>query len=256
MVTLIVRAKKNYVAYFEAQNTHHNGPGCPPKYGDKVVLMESFDQKHLFSKMDCMIYGKLEEVLILTCDLLWKPTGRMIRFVLAETSRGRIVLMCSDLTMEPLVALELYCARTRIEIMFDMLKNMIGAFNYHFWSKGLPRHSRKPKKNDKLQKPSAQELNNVKNCWKAIEGFVMMGSISLGLLQFIGHKYQTSIWKHFDIFLRTRSRQLPSERTVKHVVGRFILKSFLHLATSGIMREIQNLLFTKKIKPIFLKNRK
>ena len=43
-------------------------------------------------------------------------------------------------------ALRLYCARTRIEIAFDMLKNLIGSFRYRFWSKGLPRHCRKPKK--------------------------------------------------------------------------------------------------------------
>ncbi len=73
---------------------------------------------------------------------LWKPTGEMIRFVLAVTSRGPIVLMCSDLCQDPLSALRMYCMRVRIEIMFDMLKNVIGAFNYRFRSKGMPEHSR------------------------------------------------------------------------------------------------------------------
>jgi hypothetical protein len=62
----------------------------------------------------------------------------MIHFVFAVTSRGPIVLMCSDLGQDPLIALQLYCIRTRIETMFDMLKNLIGAFNYRFWSKQLP----------------------------------------------------------------------------------------------------------------------
>ncbi len=75
-------------------------------------------------------------------NLLWKPTGDMIRFVLAVTSRGPIVLMCSDLNQDPLSAIRLYCMRVRVEIMFDMLKNVLGAFSYRFWSKGMPKHSR------------------------------------------------------------------------------------------------------------------
>ena len=46
-------------------------------------------------------YGKTEEISILALNLLWKPTGDMIRFVLAVTSRGPIVLMCSDLNQDP-----------------------------------------------------------------------------------------------------------------------------------------------------------
>lgn len=62
----------------------------------------------------------------------------MIRFVLAVTSPGPIVLMCSDLNQNPVIVLELYCARTRVEIMFETLKNLISAFRYRFWSKLMP----------------------------------------------------------------------------------------------------------------------
>ncbi len=41
--------------------------------------------------------------------------------------------MCSDLHQDPVVALELYYARVRIETMFDMLKNVMGVFRYRFW---------------------------------------------------------------------------------------------------------------------------
>ncbi len=75
-------------------------------------------------------------------NLLWKPTGNMIRFVLAVTSRGPIVLMCGDLNQDSLSAIRLYCMRTRVEIMSDMLKNLPGAFCYRFRSKGMPEHSR------------------------------------------------------------------------------------------------------------------
>lgn len=201
---------------------------------------------HLFSKMNCRIYGKFEEVSIMDINLLWKPIGRMIRFVLAVTSRGPIVLMCSDLKQDPVIALELYCARTRVEIMFDMLKNLISAFRYRFWSKLMPRHSRKPKKNKDLKKPSSRALHNVEVCWEACERFVMLGVISLGLLQMIALKYTNSIWNCYDGFLRTRSRELPSERTVKHVIARLIIKDFLTSAPRAIMREIRDRYFREK----------
>ena len=243
---LVIRAKKNCVAYFEVEKPEEKKPGRPLKYGVKVTLMELFDHIHLFSKMQCTIYGKVEDVSIMAIKLLWKPTGRMIRFVLAVTSRGPIVLMCSDLDQNPVKALELYCARTRVEIMFDMLKNLISAFRYRFWSKLMLRHSRKPKKNKDLKKPSPQALHNIEVCWEACERFVMLGAISLGLLEMIALKHTNSIWNCYDGFLRTRSRELPSERTVKHVLARLILRDFLTSAPRAIMREIRERYFGQK----------
>ncbi len=88
LITLIIRAKKNCVAYFEAQTQQKKGPGRPPKYGEKVRLSDLFDHQHLFSKIECTIYGKVEEISITSRDLLWKPTAGLVRFVLAITSRG------------------------------------------------------------------------------------------------------------------------------------------------------------------------
>lgn len=246
LLTLIVRAKKNCVAYYEAAKPKEKKKGRTAKYGKKVILMQLFDRPQMFSKMPCRVYGKIEEVSILAMNLLWKPTGDMIRFVLAVTSRGPIVLMCSDLNQDPLLAVQLYCARTRVEIMFDILKNLIGAFQYRFWSKQMPRHSRKPKKNKDLKKPSKSSLASVELCWEACERFVMFGAIAQGLLQLISIKYNDCIWSLFDAFLRTRSRQLPSERTVKHVMARLLLRDFLNSAPSAIMREIKKRYFAQK----------
>jgi len=239
LVTLIIRAKKNCVAYFEVKEHEGKRPqGRPPKYGEKVKLTDLFDQPERFSTMPCLVYGKLEEVSIMAINLLWKPTGNTIRFVLAINSRGPIVLMCSDLNQDPLLALKLYCARTRVEIMFDMLKNLMCGFSYHFWSKLMPRHSRKPKKNKNLKKPSADAIDTIRRSWDACERFVMLAAISLGLLQLIALKHTEAVWNHFDAYLRTRSRQLPSERTVKHVIARLLIKDFFISAPVAIMREI------------------
>jgi len=247
LVTLIIRAKNNCVAYHEAQKPQgKKGRGRSLIYGKKVKLTDFFDQPHLFSQAPCCVYSKMEKVSFMTINLLWKPTGRLIRFVLAITSRGPIVLMCSDLNQEPLIAIQLYCARTRIEIMFDMLKNLICAFSYHFWSKLMPRHSRRPESNKNLKRPSENALAKVNLCWEAYERFVMLAAIALGLLQLIAVKYPNDIWNHFDTYLRTCSRQLPSERTVKYVMARLLIRNLFISAPVAIMREIRQRYFTRK----------
>lgn len=201
--------------------------------------MKLFDDSQRFWEASCNIYGKTETILISYLDLLWKPTGGLIRFVLARTSRGPIILMCSDLTQDPVAAIELYCLRIRIEVMFDVLKNLIGAFYYHFWSKKMPRHSRKPKKNKDLKPVPDCNLPTVQLCWEACERFVMLGAISLGILQLIALKFPRSIWEHFDVYLRTRSREIPSERTVKCVIGSMLIRNIFISAPIGIIRIIR-----------------
>ena len=200
LVSLIVRAKKNFVAYFEAE-TKPGAVGRHRKYGEKIVLMELFDHLEAFDKFECSVYGKTEEVFALAINLLCRPTGDLVRFALVNTSCGPIVLMCNDLQIEAVTALRLYCARTRIEIAFDMLKNLTGALRYRFWSKGLPRHCRKPKKNAKLKGPSKNDVEKVKKCWTAIERFAMIGAISLGLLQLVSIKFRKTVWNNFDSYL-------------------------------------------------------
>lgn len=247
LLTLIIRAKKNVVGYFQAEILRPRGPGRPRTYGEKVKLSELFDHPHLFSKAKCTIYGKVEDVSITSLDLLWKPTADLIRFVLAVTSRGPIILMSSDLHQDPVAALELYCTRIRIETMFDMLKNVMGVFRYRFWTKGLPRHSRKPRKNRYLKKAiNSDQMEKVRRCFAAYERFVMTGAIALGLLQLISLKYEQSVWKAFEGFLRTRSRKLPSERTVKSVIRSLLIKDLLSLAPGAIMGEILKRRFKKK----------
>jgi len=244
LLTLIIRARKNCAGYHEAKE--YKGRGRYPKYGEKVTLMEHFDHLHLFSKVTCQIYGRQETADMAVLDLLWKPTGELIRFVLAKTSLGPIVLMCGDLNQDPVAALELCCIRIRIEIMIDMLKNMTGAFSYRFWSKMMPKHSRKPKTNKLLKTVPECCPDNVKRCWEAYERFAMLGGISLGILSLIAIRYKDEIWEQFDGYLRTRSREYPSERTVRYVIARLILRNFLISAPVGIMKEIWNRCFEMK----------
>jgi hypothetical protein len=236
---ILVRAKKNYVAYFPAppKAPHRRGP--QPLYGDKVYLMECFDHPHLFRTVTCRIYGHLEAVQLMSVPLLWKPLGDWLLFICARTSRGPIVLMCSDLRLSPTTALELYCVRTRIEIMFDVLKNLLGAFCFRFWTKRLPRHSRRPCANRHLKAPLPEHLPGVQACWQAYETFVLCAAIAQGLLQLIALQFGATVWQHHQLYLRTQSRELPSEKTVKQVLVPMILKQLIFLPQNSIIAKIR-----------------
>ncbi len=64
----------------------------------------------------------------------------------------------------------------------------------------------------------------------------MLGAVALQLLAV---KYPETIWTHFDAFLRTRSRQPPSEVTVRHVIARMIRDDFLALRPTVTRQEIR-----------------
>lgn len=246
VLTLIIKAKSNFVGYFGPESPVGNKIGRPRKYGSEVKIMEIFDHTHLFSVRQCRIYNKYEDVSIAVHNLLWRPAGFLIRFVFAVTSHGPIVLMCNDPDQDPVLALELYCARTRIETMFDMLKNVIGSFNYRFWSKLMPRHSRKPLKNKHLKQPTHLNIPKIQRCWEAYEKFAMLGAISLGILQMIALKYKNSVWEQSDAYLRTRSRDIPSERTVRYVMTRLLITNIFILAPNAIIQEIRERFSGKK----------
>jgi hypothetical protein len=238
LVTLVVRAKKSYGAYCPAEQPAKPGPGRPRTYGDKVKLYEVFDHLHLFEHTPCPVSGAIEDVAYLAAELLWKPTGELIRCVFALTRRAPIVLMCRDLAMPPVMAIELYCTRVRIDTRFAMLKHLIGAFCYHFWAKRRPRHSRQPRGNQPWKQPAKADLPQVQSCWEGYERFVMLAAIALGLLQLIALKCSPQVWGRFHAFLRTRSRPIPSERTVKDVMAQMLLEDFLSVAPSATMQEI------------------
>ena len=232
----MTRAKKNYVAYEPANPKVTPSRGRPPKYGHKIKLTAVFEtHKEQFANASCAVYGHVETVSYLVLNLLWKPIKAPLRFVFAITSRGPIVLMCSDLDSDPLMVIALYCARVRIETLFAVLKSVLGVFAYRFWSKRLPRHSRQPKKKATLKAPPTEHLETVRRTWQACERFVMLGCVAVGLLQLVALQFPEQVWDGFSMFLRTRSRALPSERTVKAVLGQELARNFPNVASLATM---------------------
>lgn len=227
-VQVVTRAKKNYVAYWPAHAKPTGKRGARRRYGNKLVLSEVFKHRYLFQATEVEVYGKTETVLLLSRPLLWRPLGwrHPLQFVWAITSHGPIVLMCSDLDVPPAMVLRLYCSRTRIETLFATLKQRLGVFQFHFWSLYLPKHSRRPFSNRLLKMPAPENLDQVKACWQAMERFVLCGCIATGLLQWFSLKYHASLWDKKILYLRTRSRELPSENTVRQILAPWLTRQF------------------------------
>ena len=242
LLYIVTRAKKSYRAYLIPQAPSTPRAGRPRKYGDQIKRYEVFETPRAqFIEAVCQVYGHEEKSSYLVLNLMWKPLKAPLRFIFATTSRGPRVLMSNDLNLQPLVAISLYCARVRVETMFAVLKGLLGAFAYRFWSRYIERQSRTPKKNATLKAPHEDHLEAVQSTWKACEGFVMLGCIALGFLQLIALRFDAHIWSTFTHFLRTRRRVLPSERTVKVVLAQELLKDFFSLRPSAMMQEIRDL---------------
>ena len=90
-----------------------------------------------------------------------------------------------------------------------------------------------------LQPPAREHIAAVRACWNACEVFVLCAAIAHGLLQLIALRFDTHIWQQHHGYLRTQSRRLPSERTVKQVLAPQVLRQFVDLASVGLNVKIQ-----------------
>ena len=213
LIHILTRAKKNVVAYDKPPKKKKHQKGRPREYGKKLKLMTLFDSKaqcYAFQTIEAEIYGKSENIRYLVLDLLWKPVKGMLRFILIESSHGRIILMTSDLNLDPVTAIQLYCRRVTMETMFDTLKNTLGAMAYHFWSHYLSRASRRPKKK-KDQEQDSTNPTRTNNTFAAIEKFVNLQLLVLGMLQLIAKQFPTQVKTKSGCWLRTFSSNTPSE---------------------------------------------
>jgi len=212
-IFVLTRAKKTYVAFRPASPRKKGKKGRSKKYGTKLHLYRLFDLKSWqgkFSTGSALVYDHRETIRYLVIDLLWKPIKGTVRFILVETSRGRMVLMSSDLHLDPIAGLELYCHRVPIETLFNILKNTFGAFAYHFWSSYLAPVSRRPAANPDILPPSTNP-RRTRETLAAIEKFVNLQFLVLGFLHLMAFRFPNEVRSVANCWLRTVSRSIPSE---------------------------------------------
>jgi hypothetical protein len=252
IVHILTRAKKNVVAYHTPPARKKHQRGRTKIYGTKIKLATLFDStanRYAFQTIQADIYDKSETVRYLVLDLLWKPVKGILRFVLVETSRGRIILMTSDLTLDPVTAIQLYCRRVTIETMFDTLKNTLGAMAYHFWSHYLSPASRRPKKKEDREQHSSNPAQT-RNTLSAIEKFVNVQLLVLGMLQLIAKKFPAQVKAKANCWLRTFSSNTPSEFVTRTALSNILKNNLYGFAKDLITQLIRQKQKTRKNKRI------
>jgi hypothetical protein len=97
---LVTRVRTTAVAYFPASPPKGKRRGRRARYGDKSKLHEWFRYEKDFTKASSPVYGETGVTLrYYTFDLFWRKLGRLVRFVwVIHPTRGRLVLLCTDLT--------------------------------------------------------------------------------------------------------------------------------------------------------------
>ena len=134
LLDVITRTKSSCIAYEIAKADRTPRRGRPRKKGEPIKLNTLFeDRASDFISAEIMMYGKKETVQYLCLDLLWgTKLYKKLRFVLVKYAKSSAILVSTDLSLNPVLIIEAYAHRFKIECTFREFKQQIGGFCYHF----------------------------------------------------------------------------------------------------------------------------
>src|SRR5260370_1975790 len=140
---LVTRVKSNSVAFFPATPPplhRTRGRGRLAKYGKKIKVAALLKQTGQLQEAPSPVYGEKGVILrFRAADLLWRPVGILVRFVVVlHPLRGAILLMCTDLTLSPLDIIRIYGLRFKIEASFKQAIHFIVSYSHPCWTPSMP----------------------------------------------------------------------------------------------------------------------
>jgi hypothetical protein len=228
---LVTRVKTNAVAFERPPMPDKLPPrkrGRPREYGEKIKLISLLQDKNAFLNAPSPIYGETGVTLrYRVADLLWKPVGILVRFVIVcHPSRGSILLMATDLNLSPLEIIELYGLRFKIELSFKQSLRVVGTFAYHFWMAAMTPIKRKSG-NQHLHRKTADYRDAVRRKLAAYHRHIQLGLVAQGLLQILSATSSDLVWRSFGSWMRTARPGLAPSEQVTVIALRNTLPEFL-----------------------------
>jgi len=225
---LVTRARSNAVAFEPVPRAERRRRGRPRLYGKRLRLRDLLADSEAFTSVPSPVYGDTDVTIAYRCvDLLWRPVGRLVRFVLVRHPvRGTLMLLSTDVTMDPLDVIILYGYRFKIELGFRQALHVVGSYAYHFWMMAMT-PIRRVTGNQYMHHKSELYRQRVRRKLAAYHRYVQLGCIAQGLLQYLALSYGSTVWQLFRSWLRTMHRDRPpSELVVAHAL-RTSLPEFL-----------------------------
>ena len=232
---LVSRLKRNAVAYEPSVPRLIKRRGRPKLYGKKIKLATLFDDDKKMSHAESPVYGeKSVTIFYRSADLIWKPLGRVVRFVaVVHPVRGRCLLMCTDLSATAIDIIKLYGIRFKIEVSFKNALHIVGAYAYHFWMNAMTPIKR-GSGNQYLHRETEKYRHAVRRKIEAYHRYIQVGLIAQGLLQYLSATFPLLVWKNFGSWLRTIRPGIPPSEMVTAQALRNCFPEFLTSTTESV----------------------
>lgn len=134
-----------------------------------------------------------------------------------------------------------YAYRFKIESMFREMKQQLGGFCYHFWTKavpGLDRYRRKEGDDPLVQVTDRRDQEKIIDTLKAMEGYMLSSSIAMEIIQMLCLEYGGKIRVSDFRYLRTPSRQVMSEASMMEYLRRNLFRFMAQQGGSTITKII------------------
>jgi hypothetical protein len=231
---LTSQVRMNAVAYLPADTPPgRRKKGRPKRYGKKILLKALFDNPETMHEAKSPVYGEKDVLLRYRCiDLLLKRIGILVRFVaVIHPTRGRCILLCTDLSLSPIKIIALYGLRFKIEVSFKQAIRTIGSYAYHFWMKTMT-PLRRSAGDQYLHRKSEHYRKAVRRKLDAYHRFIQIGLIAQGLLQYLSVSFPDIVWAKFGSWLRTIRPGIPPSEYVTALALRNSFPDFLSGSSS------------------------